>query len=168
MTAGNKEPCGGLAPRCCPTDFLDAHTCLKFRNSTSIRVGTLGDREEAISFGSQRITTRRLCVSDDSGAQTCITKEQLDALLKRIPQADLGQPTVSVTVADPAPAAEPTETTAATNEIPSAPTAVPKKASDDTSEPATTGSLNVEPDGAALVWYPDVEISIAAAAQSEE
>src|SRR5437763_15781752 len=28
--AGNKEPCGGLAPRCCPTDFLDAHTCLKF------------------------------------------------------------------------------------------------------------------------------------------
>ena len=53
MTAGNKEPCGGLAPRCCPTDFLDAHTCLKFTNSTSIRVGTLGDREEAISFGFQ-------------------------------------------------------------------------------------------------------------------
>ena len=122
----------------------------------------------AKSFTSQRITTRRLCVSDDSGSQTCITKEQLDALLKRIAQADLGQPTVSVTVADPAPAAESTETTAATNETPSAPTAVLEKASDDTSEPATTGSLNVDSDGAALVWYPDVEISIAAAAQSEE
>jgi len=43
-----------------------------------------------------------------------------------------------------------------------------EKASDDTSEPATTSSLNVESDGAALVWYLDVEISIAAAAQSEE
>ena len=122
----------------------------------------------AESFTSQRITTRRLCVSDDSGSQTCITKEQLDALLKRIAQADPGQPTVSVTVADPAPAVESTETTAATNKTPFAPNAVPEKASDDTSEPTTTGSLNVEPDGAALVWYPDVEISIAAAAQSEE
>ena len=115
-----------------------------------------------------RQTIQRLCVSDDSGAQTCVTKEQLDALLKRIAQANPGQPTVSVTVADPAPAAESTETTAATNETPSPPNAVLEKASDDTSEPATTGSLNVEPDGAALVWYPDVEISIAAAAQSEE
>src|SRR4051794_31192324 len=53
MTAGDKEAFGGLASRCFPTDFLGAPPCLKFRNSTSIRVGALGDREEAISFGSQ-------------------------------------------------------------------------------------------------------------------
>jgi hypothetical protein len=35
----------------------------------------------AQSFTSAHITTQELCVSDQSGAQTCITKEQLDALL---------------------------------------------------------------------------------------
>jgi hypothetical protein len=35
----------------------------------------------ADSFTSQRIATQQLCVSDESGAQTCITKSQLDALL---------------------------------------------------------------------------------------
>jgi len=34
------------------------------------------------SFTPRRITTNQLCVSDASGAQTCITKAQLDALLK--------------------------------------------------------------------------------------
>src|SRR4249920_1666466 len=36
----------------------------------------------ASSFNSRHISTRELCVSDDSGAQTCITKAQLDAVLK--------------------------------------------------------------------------------------
>ena len=122
----------------------------------------------AASFNSQRIATKQLCVADDSGAETCITKAQLDALLKRIAQADLGQPTVSVTEAGPVPAAELTASTAAANETPSAPAALPEEATSDAPEPVTTGSLNVEPDGAALVWYPDVEISVPAAAQSEE
>ncbi len=34
------------------------------------------------SFSAEHIATRQLCVADDSGAQTCITKAQLDALLK--------------------------------------------------------------------------------------
>ena len=122
----------------------------------------------AVSFNSQRIATKQLCVADDSGAETCITKVQLDALLTRIAQADVGQPTVSVTQADPIPAGDSIETTAATNETPPAPTALPQEVPGDASEPVTTGSLNIEPDGAALVWYPDVEISIVAAAQSEE
>ena len=33
------------------------------------------------SFASQQITTNELCVADNSGAQTCISKAQLDALL---------------------------------------------------------------------------------------
>jgi hypothetical protein len=122
----------------------------------------------AASFSSQRIATQQLCVADDSGAETCITKAQLDAVLKRIAQADLGQPTLSVTEAETAPAAEPTETTAASIEIPSAPAAMPEEATCDAPEPVTTGSLNTEADGTALVWHPDVEISIAVASAASE
>jgi hypothetical protein len=122
----------------------------------------------AVSFNSQRIATQQLCVADDSGAQTCITKAQLDALLKRIAQADLGQPTISVTAAEAAPADESTETTAAAIETPSPPTSLPKETSGDEPDPVTTGALNIEPDGAALVWYPDVEIFTAEAPLSEE
>jgi hypothetical protein len=43
----------------------------------------------ADSFTAKRIVTQELCVADGSGAQTCITKAQLDALLKGATQ--LGQ-----------------------------------------------------------------------------
>src|SRR6266550_5049031 len=33
------------------------------------------------SFNSRQITAQELCIADQSGAQTCITKAQLDALL---------------------------------------------------------------------------------------
>src|SRR4051794_3325367 len=36
----------------------------------------------ATSFTSQRIATRQLCVVDESGAETCISKAQLDSLLR--------------------------------------------------------------------------------------
>jgi hypothetical protein len=36
---------------------------------------------DALSQSLQHINTRRICVSDDSGAETCITKAQLDAVL---------------------------------------------------------------------------------------
>jgi hypothetical protein len=123
----------------------------------------------ASSFNSRHISTRELCVSDDSGAQTCITKAQLDAVLKRIAQADLGQPTISVTAAEPAAADESIETTGAAIEALSAPTSLPKETSgDEPDHPVTTGSLHIESDGTALVWYPDVEIFIPSAAPSEE
>ena len=44
------------------------------------------------SFTTRELNTRRLCVSDESGAQTCITKAQLDALLARMPQAAAAEP----------------------------------------------------------------------------
>src|SRR5215467_13687835 len=39
------------------------------------------------SFTSERIIAQQLCVADGSGSQTCITKAQLDALLKGALQA---------------------------------------------------------------------------------
>jgi hypothetical protein len=40
-------------------------------------IGALAD-----SFSAKRVVAQQLCVADDGGAQTCITKAQLDALLK--------------------------------------------------------------------------------------
>jgi hypothetical protein len=40
----------------------------------------------AKSFASERISTQQLCVSDAGGAETCISKAQLDALLKILPE----------------------------------------------------------------------------------
>ena len=39
------------------------------------------------SFTTRELNTRQLCVSDESGAQTCVTKAQLDALLAKMGQA---------------------------------------------------------------------------------
>jgi hypothetical protein len=39
------------------------------------------------SFSTQQLNTRQLCVSDDTGAETCISKAQLDALLAKMAQA---------------------------------------------------------------------------------
>ncbi len=40
----------------------------------------------ANAFTAKRITAQELCVADDNGAQTCISKAQLDALLKSVIQ----------------------------------------------------------------------------------
>jgi hypothetical protein len=53
------------------------------------------------SFNSQRVAARQLCVSDESGAETCVTKAQLDGLLKRLAQAEVSE--VAVAVVAPAP-----------------------------------------------------------------
>jgi hypothetical protein len=55
------------------------------------------------SFTTHELNTRQLCVSDETGAQTCITKAQLDALLARMPQAAAAEP---ATPAAEAPAVE--------------------------------------------------------------
>ena len=135
----------------------------------------------AESLTSQRIATGQLCISDDSGAQTCITKAQLDALLARQIQAnaEAAQPSITVSDATPALQAEAGEldetgslqadageiaTTAATIEL----AAASDETAQDDQEPTLTGSIPSLTQGAALVWYPDVEIFIASAAPSEE
>src|SRR6266446_9612306 len=47
-------------------------------------------------FTTRRIATQELCVADSSGAQTCITKAQLDALLRGATQ--LGQAPAATTL----------------------------------------------------------------------
>ena len=77
------------------------------------------------SFASEHIATNELCIADDSGAKTCISKAQLDALLKmhalqfaKLP-ANTDQPAVAAAPGIPppdigagAPAAEPVDTAA--------------------------------------------------------
>jgi hypothetical protein len=43
----------------------------------------------------QHVNTHRLCVSDDSGAETCITKAQLDSVLSKEAHAEISQPAVT-------------------------------------------------------------------------
>jgi hypothetical protein len=55
----------------------------------------------AESFTTRQMTTRQLCVSDETGAQTCISKTQLDALLKSMAQAAAVETPVTVTETKP-------------------------------------------------------------------
>ena len=92
----------------------------------------------AATVSSQRVAARQLCVSDDSGAETCITKAQLDDLLKRVAQADL--PQSSVAAMQVAPAAEAAESAAASE----AAVSPADTAATETSEPADqTGTPEV-------------------------
>jgi hypothetical protein len=129
----------------------------------------------AESLASQRIATRQLCISDDSGAQTCITKAQLDAFLTSQVHAEAAQPSIiqpSIIVSDAntAPQAEEGEsdntaalaadtgeitTTAATIEL----AAASDETAQDDQEPTQTGSIPSLSQGAAVVWFPEVEIT---------
>jgi hypothetical protein len=59
------------------------------------RIIYLEENVAALTESWQHINTHRLCVSDDSGAETCITKPQLDALLVQFAQAKINDPAVA-------------------------------------------------------------------------
>jgi hypothetical protein len=46
----------------------------------------------AESFTSRRVVAQMLCVADESGAQTCISKAQLDSLLSGVARAEIEGP----------------------------------------------------------------------------
>src|SRR3954452_12136055 len=48
------------------------------------------------SFSSRQITSQELCIADQSGAQTCITKAQLDALLVGMARTSAAEPAETV------------------------------------------------------------------------
>jgi hypothetical protein len=122
-------------------------------------------------------TERELCVADDAGARTCISKAQLDRLLKMMQSAAIEPPaqaTDSVTalpeLAEPAPFAP--ETKAAAVEEPAkiettSPAVVEaprqaEQAAAETLEPDSmpTGSIPApESQGRAQVTHPEVEIT---------
>jgi hypothetical protein len=196
------------------------------------------------SFTTREINTRQLCVSDETGAQTCITKAQLDALLAKMgqaaaielraaneaPAAVIHAPAVVteapaiVTEAYVSPIVEPAtvdydwtygsvwirdakacaaldlqedvtavaaapliglpasskvelqaefvpalaETTVMTAPQPAMVPADREVIAPRDQEPATTGSFTGEPSRDALVWYPEVEISLPNALPSDE
>jgi hypothetical protein len=77
------------------------------------RVIYLEESVASLTESWQHINTHRLCVSDDSGAETCISKPQLDALLVQFAQAKISEPAVAQEAAV-APPAAPVQTAAAT------------------------------------------------------
>jgi hypothetical protein len=105
----------------------------------------------------RRINTRRLCVSDDSGAETCITKAHLDSFLSKEAHAEINQPAVTEE-ANASPPAAPIES-AATEPLPSSEpiTIVGENVLPD-QEPETTGTVNSTISGAAVASTPEIEI----------
>jgi hypothetical protein len=106
----------------------------------------------ADSFTTQQITTRQLCVSDEAGAQTCLTKAQLDALLARMTQAAVDpspaavEPTTAV-AETPAVAAEP-PVAAAVEPVPVDSDAKPSASIDAQPEEAVVAAVPVSEQGA--------------------
>lgn len=75
---------GGSAVRADDPSTLPSTVLEKIVSGLEQQVANLGASVAAFadSFTAKRIAAQELCVADSSGAQTCITKGQLDALLK--------------------------------------------------------------------------------------
>src|SRR5712671_4256035 len=82
---------GGSAVRAGDPSTLQSTVLEKIISGLEQQVANLEASMAAFadSFTTRRIVTQEFCVADGSGAQTCITKAQLDALLRGA--AQLGQ-----------------------------------------------------------------------------
>jgi hypothetical protein len=124
------------------------------------RIITLEETVAALTESWQHINTHRLCVSDDSGAETCITKAQLDSFLSKEAHAEISQPAVSEE-ANASPPAAPTDIAAAKEPTPSSEPTI-TVGENVPAEPEYTQMVNptssgVAVSGAAVVSYPEVE-----------
>ena len=104
----------------------------------------------------QHINTHRLCVSDDSGAETCITKAQLDSVLSKEAHAEISQPAVTEEVNVSLPAA-PIEGAAIDSLPSSGPASIVGEDAPPNQDPETTGTVNSAVSGAAVVSTPEIE-----------
>ena len=121
------------------------------------RLAYLEERVAALTESWQH--THRLCVSDDSGAETCVTKAQLDALL--IGQAhveEISHPSAIVGDVTTIPSAEPVAiaTTTDNGEVPAC--AISNEASQNEQEPEHTGAITAIVPATELNMTPDSEI----------
>ena len=132
------------------------------------RVIFLEETVAALTESWQHIDTHRMCISDDGGAETCITKAQLDVLLTTLAQAKISQPAVSQEASASLPA-EPLAVVATSESSPSAEaaTVVGENLLTDQA-PEITGSVKPAVTGAAVLSFPKVEIYEEPAAQPEE
>jgi hypothetical protein len=60
------------------------------------RIAYLEETINSLTESWQHINTHRLCVADESGSETCVTKAQLDALLANQPRAEKAAPLTAV------------------------------------------------------------------------
>jgi hypothetical protein len=121
--------------------------------SVEAKVGSLAE-----SFTSRRVVAQLLCVSDESGAQTCITKAQLDSLLIRIAHAETDQPSVIATEAKASPTEESVESIVTKDTSrDSEQSGAAEEKSVANQEPEHTGTVQSASSGAAVVFYPAVE-----------
>jgi hypothetical protein len=154
---------------------------VKTVNELEQRVIYLEETVAALTESWQHIDTHRLCVSDDGGAETCVTKAQLDLVLNQMAQAEISQPEVSQeakasTPAEPAAIAsttepsqsEPVETAATTETSPSSePTTVVKENALPDQDSEFTGTVKSASTGDAVLPLPKVEPYEEPAAQSD-
>jgi hypothetical protein len=141
---------------------------VKTVNELEQRIIYLEETVEALTQSWQHIETHRLCVSDDGGAQTCITKSQLDFLLTRMSSAEISQPSVSQEAKASAPA-EAVEAAVTTETPPSSePTTVVGENVPPDQDPETTGTVTSASTGPALLSYPKVEIYEEPVARTDE
>jgi hypothetical protein len=115
----------------------------------------------------QHINTHRLCVSDDSGGETCITKAQLDSVLRKEAHAEISQPAVKEE-ANASPPAAPIESAAMDAWPSSEPAAIVGEDVLPNQDPETTGTVNSAVSGAAVVSTPEVEIYEEPAGRSDD
>jgi hypothetical protein len=133
------------------------------------RVAYLEETVTALTEAWQHIDTHRLCVSDESGAQTCITKAQLDVFLSQSAQAQISEPAVSqeAKIALPAePVAAVAQTLPASE--PSAPATVVGENVPAEPDPETTGTATSTPDGGEVLPLPKLEGYEEPAVRSED
>jgi hypothetical protein len=145
---------------------------VKTVNELEQRIIYLEETVEALTQSWQHIETHRLCVSDDGGAQTCITKSQLDFLMAKLASAEISQPAASQEAKASAPV-EPVEAAVTTETSPSSePTAVVGENLLPDQDPVTTAAVTSastgSSTGAALLSYPKVEIYEEPVARSED
>ena len=112
----------------------------------------------AESFNSRRVVAQVLCVSDETGAQTCITKAQLDILLSGISRAEIS-PSVTATEAKTVPTEEPIDSVVTKDASRYPEQAAPvEENSVAEEEPEHTGTIQSASSGTAIVLYPEVTV----------
>jgi hypothetical protein len=105
------------------------------------RIIYLEEKVATLTEAWQHVNTRQLCVSGDDGAETCITKAQLDALLIGQARATEASPAAAIVgEANKLPPAEMATIATTTDNSEPAPNVVPSDVSKD-QEPEQTGAL---------------------------
>jgi hypothetical protein len=130
------------------------------------RVSQLEGIIASLTESSQRIKTHQLCISDDSGAETCITKAQLDALLATQARTAEAAKTAAVTDHEGTPSAK-GQTAAAPPNNSEPPAAAVSTSKSEPSAPASIDEISpAEPESTGSISTPTASPTALAAQPS--